>query len=268
MRAWFSLSDDIYRNVYNGEKALHVNEKNSLDYGLLIKEVQDFPSPEYDVTYTEVLGRNGAYVIPNNRFKMVEMVLHCIIVRKPNLTIEQQMTMVKRFLRGNLNFYKIIRFSFDEDHIYHGMISQGFVINHVDNDVAYIDIPFTLQPTKELISGYTVHTLTGSNDVMVTPPSVMVGAKPYIIAENWNSSACLVNFYGLGDSYNSQLRAPNAPSRFELDFKLKTAMNGYENISYRFTPDVFNFKLVDEKQRLHVSSGVSIKIIPRWEVLI
>lgn len=129
-RAWFK-----YKGISSTDMHLHIENDIS------------FPSPETDVEFTEILGRDGDIAVDNKRLKSVPFPIRVRIKTPPGLSINEIATEISNWLKSDVGFYPL-EFSGSPDYEYIAMCNQQFDIEETLKNYGKTVIMFRLQPFK------------------------------------------------------------------------------------------------------------------------
>ena len=80
---------------------------NSLDMYMHIRNEIVFTSPEADIDFVEVLGRDGELAIDNERLKGVPFSIPITLKLPEDITIEQVATEIAAWLKNDIGWYPL-----------------------------------------------------------------------------------------------------------------------------------------------------------------
>lgn len=129
-RAWFE-----YKGVDSRDMHLHI--ENDIV----------FSSPEVDLEFIEILGRDGDVVIDNERLKSVPFSIPVRIKTPGNVTINEAATNISNWLKSNVGYHPLV-FSGSPDYEYIAIIKQQFDISETLINYGRTVLNFRLQPYK------------------------------------------------------------------------------------------------------------------------
>lgn len=136
-RAWFE---------YNGV--------DSRDMHIYIENDVRFPSPEADVEFVEVLGRDGEVAIDNERLRGVSFSLPVRLKGIPrNADINKVATDISNWLKGEIGWFPL-RFSGSPDYEYIAMCYEQFDVQETLKRYGRTVISFRLKPYKRKVNQY------------------------------------------------------------------------------------------------------------------
>lgn len=118
---------------------------NSLDMGLRIVNNIHFPSPEADIEFIEVLGRDGELAVDNQRLKGVKFPIPVRL--KPNISVNNAATMISEWLKSDISWHPL-RFSGSPEHEYIAICYEQFDIQETLKQYGKTVITFRLKPYK------------------------------------------------------------------------------------------------------------------------
>lgn len=120
------------------------NGKSSLDFGLRVTNDYKIVSTGNDINTVTVAGRDGDLLISNNRLKSVSIELPCTI--KSNKSLQALSTDISNWL--NVEGYKDMTLSWDNDYIYRVAFIETFEIASIMRQFGTIKLNFLAQPVK------------------------------------------------------------------------------------------------------------------------
>ena len=164
-RAWFE-----YKGV------------NSIDMYMHIENDISFPSPEADVEFVEVLGRDGEVAIDNNRLKSVNFSIPIRLKPPRSKDINQVATEISNWLKEEIGWFPL-RFSGSPDYEYIAIQYEQFDIQETLKQYGKTVITFKLKPYKRKINTEIIEVSNGMS----------------ITNQESKSSKPLIRIYGTGD---------------------------------------------------------------------
>lgn len=129
-RAWFE-----YKGVNSRDMHLHIENDIS------------FPTPEADLEFVEVLGRDGDLVIDNKRLKSVSFSLPVRLITPPGVSVEETATRIGEWLRSDVG-WSPLRFSGTPEFDYIAISYEQFDIQETLTNYGRTVLTFTLKPYK------------------------------------------------------------------------------------------------------------------------
>lgn len=131
------------------------NGKNSLELGVFTTGSGSFDAAELDVDKYEVAGRNGDVIIPNNRYKNIEVIYPAFIPKQFGDKVQS----VRNWLRS-AKVYSRLEDTYDMDHFRLGLASGVQSFEPVNrNDGANFEMTFDCKPQRFLKAGETPETV-------------------------------------------------------------------------------------------------------------
>lgn len=128
--------------------------KNSLDFGIRVEEGVTFESPERDIEFVEIPGRDGDIGIDNGRLKSINKSFPVTIFPLANKTIAQQTTDISNWLKTNTGNV-LFDISNEPDYSYFGFYYEQYSVEKFFRVYGRAVINFKIQPYKFLKSGLT-----------------------------------------------------------------------------------------------------------------
>jgi len=232
---------------------------NSLDMHMHIRNEIVFTSPEADVDFVEVLGRDGELAIDNERLKGVPFSIPITLKLPDNVTIEQIATEIAAWLKNDIGWYPL-RFSGSPDYEYLAMYTEQFKISETLKNYGKTVLTFRLKPYKRRVSGETIDLANGT--ALYNPE--MRSSKP------------LIHIEGQGDI---------TLKKNGVDWLVLIAVDGYITVDsemmsvYKDTLPQFNkmngslspmFPVLEAGESAITWEGAATKvtITPRWEAVV
>lgn len=162
------------------------NGKSSLDFGLRVTNDYKIVSTGNDVETVTVDGRDGDLLISNNRLKSVSIELPCTI--KSNKSLQALSTDISNWL--NVEGYKDMTFSWDNDYIYRVAFIETFEIASIMRQFGTIKLNFLAQPVKYFKDGMQRQNLSnglalnGKGNVKAKPIIKLTGSGETVLTIN------------------------------------------------------------------------------------
>lgn len=136
---------------------------NSLDMYLRIINDISFPSPEADIDFVEVLGKDGDVAIDNERLKGVNFSIPVQLRLPKDIDVNTMATKISEWLKTDIGWHPL-RFSGSKDYEYIAICYEQFNIQETLKQFGRTVINFRLKPYKrkvdkqiiELTNGMTV----------------------------------------------------------------------------------------------------------------
>lgn len=123
------------------------NGVNSLDMHLRIENDISFSSPEADIDFIEVVGRDGDLAIDYGRLKSTEKPFPVTLDLPEGHSINKAASDISQWLKGDKGWFPLL-FSGEEDHYYMAMCYQQFDIKETLKTFGKTVITFKVMPVK------------------------------------------------------------------------------------------------------------------------
>lgn len=120
---------------------------SSLDMHLRILNEISFPSPEADIEFLEIMGKDGELAIDNERLKGVNFPIPVTLRTPSNKTVEEMATDISNWLKNDIGWYPL-RFSGSPNYEYIAMCYEQFNIEETLKRFGKTVITFRLKPYK------------------------------------------------------------------------------------------------------------------------
>lgn len=134
-----------------------------------------FPSPEADIEFVEVLGKDGEVAIDHNRLKGVRFPVPVQLRLPEGVTVDEQATKISNWLKNDIG-WKPLNFSGSPDHEYIAICYEQFDIRETLKNFGKTIITFRLKPYKYTKDNQEV---TFIDETAITNDTARV-SKPYI----------------------------------------------------------------------------------------
>lgn len=151
---------------------------NSLDMHLRIRNEISFPSPEADIEFIEVLGRDGELAIDNDRLKGVNFPIPVTLNTPSDKTVEEVATDISNWLKNDIGWHPL-SFSGSPKYEYVALCYEQFDIAETLKNYGKTVITFRLKPYKRFKEE---ETIVLTNGQMLNNPSKRA-SKPLIYIE-------------------------------------------------------------------------------------
>lgn len=160
---------------------------NSLDMYLRIVNDISFPSPEVDIEFAEVLGKDGELAIDNKRLKGVNFSIPVHLKLPNDLDVNTMATKISNWLKSDIGWYPL-RFSGSKDYEYIAMCYQQFDIVETLKQYGRTVINFRIKPYKRRIDNQLI-TLTNGMTLVnagkrTSKPFISIGGTGDITLKN------------------------------------------------------------------------------------
>lgn len=206
-----------------------------------------FASPQKDMTFYEIPGRNGDLAIDNDRYANVEVSVKCFIRER---FIDNYNALINFLLtqKGYKRFENDI-----EPEIYRMAAFVSSVVPETGpyNEFGTFELKFNVKPQRWLKSGE-LPIAVNSSTVLINPTSLI--AKPLI----------MVTGTGSIDINGNTLTLANNTSVTCIDCDTENAYEGTINRNQDLTLTNNSFPVLETGQNTITVSGCTIELIPRW----
>lgn len=228
---------------------LTYNGKNFSEFGAFYDSHSAFDSPERDVEMVEVYGRNGDYIIDNDRFRNIEVTFPCYI----NTSFLTSYRALMAFLQSSKG-YNRLEYSQEPNHYRMAAFIAGSqpTPNQLHNSGQFL-VVFNCKPQRYLKTGDTAVDCTSL--ASITNPTLFP-AKP------------LIRLYGTGTlGIGSQYITVSAHSYpyIDVDCELMDARYGMTNCNQYVSFSTTDYITLEAGANALDNDGFSqVEITPRW----
>ncbi|EER75652.1 phage tail domain-containing protein [Weissella paramesenteroides] len=233
--------------------------KYSSDFGVYLQHSFTFVSPETDITYVEVPGRDGSVAISNNRYKTVVRTLPIAIVTAGNRSIETAIQEVDEWFKGTYAGGAFM-WSAEPDVYYNVYISAEYTFTRINQYAATADVQFRFEPKRFLLSGLTETTIKSGGTINNPTKS---DAYPTIKLTGSGDTTITIG--------SQTMKLLNLDGGIILDSKAMTAISTKTNDNSMFRINSLPFlKLLPGNNTISwtTTGDTTMTIIPKWEELI
>lgn len=165
------------------------NGVNSLDMHMRILNDITYPSPESDIDFVEVLGRDGELAVDQERLKGVSFSVPVVISLPEGITINDAATKISEWLRNGVGWHQL-RFSASPDYVYMAICYEQFNIQETLKQYGRTVINFRLKPYKFRVGSSSGLTVTNG---MTLSNKEKRASKPYMRIEGSGDISLLNN---------------------------------------------------------------------------
>lgn len=232
---------------------------SSLDMHMRIENDIAFPSPEADIEFIEVLGKDGELAIDNKRLKGDVFPIPVQLRLPEGVNVNDQATKISQWLKSDIGWFPL-KFSGQSGFNYIAIMHERFNIQETLRDFGRTIITFKIKPYK-MATG--VSLITVAKGQTLTNPNKRE-SKPYIKVTGTGNITLTKNGVNWLTLYN-------VDNYIEIDSEAMVAydLNGQKNdkMSSNLTP---MFPLLTSGQNTINWTGTvtKVEINPRWEVII
>lgn len=237
--------------------------KDSRDFHLYIENNVSFPSPETDIDFVEVLGRDGDLAINNNRLKGVDFSLP-VIVKPPNQMRLDDLAMdISGWLKKDIGWKKL-RIGENSEYEYIAMANSSFDIQRTIMNHGRTVLNFRLKPYKYRKNQQYITLWVNGNNVVYNRENME--AEP------------LIKVYGSGDINFKNNGEPWLTLRgVERNIVVDTEMQLVYTETYPRRPQYNKMVGATGFPKFHIGENkitwdrtddsVALEILPRWRSL-
>ena len=231
------------------------DNKNSKDFNIKIKSINNLSSPQRSIEKVSVLGRNGELIIDNGNFENFILTIECYL----NCSSEDKNVIskeIKRWLQSDFSYKKLILGN-DTEFYYEAYCDTKLDFEYVSSNFESFLISFSCKPYKKE-TNEDIITITEStniyNSYMPSSPLIkVVGSGNIVININ-----------------NQELILKGLEDEIEVDCEF---MNAYKKVNDNIV--LLNNKMYSDfpileagENQISFEGNVSkIEITPRWVVL-
>lgn len=227
------------------------------EFGVIVSGTELFTSPERDVEYLQIPGRNGSLVLDNGRWHDIEVVYPCLILD----AFRDDFPAFRAWLMNHKGRYTLTD-SYDPEsfrmaHFVGGLQPE----TSIHMTAGRFDVRFNCQPQKRLFSGLTPYTFAAAG-VLENPTGYE--ALPLIeISISYGGSGTL--------TVGGQTVAINnaTTTKLMIDSERQDAYAGGVTVNQLLTLTTGEFPaLVAGRNNVSFTGNISkVKITPRWWTL-
>lgn len=124
--------------------------KRSSDFGLRIYNEMVYVSPEADIEFVSVLGKDGELAIDNKRFKSGKLEFP-VKLELTDQTVAEATHDISNWLKSDIGWYELY-YSEIPEYIFEAMFFESFSVNQTLKNRGKTVLNFKLKPKKYLIS--------------------------------------------------------------------------------------------------------------------
>lgn len=235
------------------------NGKNSLDFHLTILNDVSFPSPESDIEFVEVLGRDGDVAIDNQRLKGVDISLPVALMPPKGISTSDLATKVSEWLKNDVGWHTL-RLSSVDGYEYTAMLQAGFNVEQMLRQYGETVLTFRVKPYKRRISQQSVSFT--SSTTLINPEQRL--SKPLVKVQGEGD----ITLQNNGEDW---LVLKGVDGRITVDSELmsvyKDNLPQYNKMASHLRP---LFPVLSSGNNVLTATGniTEITIEPRWEAVV
>ena len=229
------------------------NGRSSKDFGLYISSDFKMKSARNDIQVVEVMGRDGAVLIPNKRLLPVEQTIPFFI--KLNSKDKRTFTDIAKEISAWLHTstWTELKFSWDPLYTYRAIMLEDFEIEETVRKLGKVAITFKLHPVKYLESGKTLSDV--ANGATITNPTTLP-AKPYFELRGTGNVTVSIG--------NESMRFQNVTTGINVDCEKYSVWFGNSSAYEQLATDNFlTIKPGVNTVRLD-NSNFTLRLRPNW----
>lgn len=238
-------------STVSGQNYFIFDGVSTLDYGMLINGSGVFESPEPDLEYVQIPGRNGNLIYDNNRFENID------VSYSPVFAVRDFRARAKAFqawLLSHRGYYRL-EDSYQPDYFRMASVREAIEVQDIAwvNNAGALSVTFDCKPQLYLKSGETVTTLTASGSV--TNPTAYT-ALP------------LLNVYGTGTltvGSVSIVIESHSYTYAVIDCETQDCYYGANNLNPKITIGDYFPTFPSGSTTITLGDGITkVEITPRW----
>lgn len=231
---------------------LTFNGTSARSLGVFVSGAGSYSAAAYDFTQYAIPGRNGDLIIPNGRFKNIQITYPAFIPGR----LAEKVQAVRNWIRSARSYTRITD-TYDTAHFREGFGVEVQEFSPVRNEGANFQLVFECKPQRFLISGETAQTVsTGA----VIANATQYIALPLIQFSNPTSSGKITVVNSEGTFILSATRARTGTVLVDCD--TKNIYYGSTNLNDLFSG---SFPVLAPGNNTITFTGLSsVKITPRW----
>jgi phage-related protein len=252
---------DLYEQLLDAtDQAVFVyGDTVSSDMGLVVSNETAQTSPEADISFQKIPGRDGSLIVDNKRLNNFIYPIHTYLRQEVGLDIHEAVSHISQWLKGDVR-YRELYLSWDPNYIYKAVYNEQFSITDILPRFGKIALNFKCHPIKYLISGQNAMALTSGQTLLnpekraAKPLISIMGTGDITIKKNG------VNWLILSDIDGSITVDSESKSVY------KDGPNLFEKMNATLSP---LFPQLDPGTNAitWAEAGFAVSITPRWEAI-
>lgn len=231
----------------------------SSDMYLRIENNISFPSPEADIEFVEVLGKDGEVAIDHKRLKGETFSIPVQLRLPEGLTVNEQATKISEWLKSDIGWFPL-KFSGQPNFNYIALMHERFDIQETLRRYGRTVINFKIKPYK-MSTASSLQAVT-KGGTLVNPQKR--AAKPYIKVTGTGNITLTKNGVNWLILYN-------VDGSIEIDSEAMVAydVNGLQNVKMNSNLSPMFPLLESGSNKIDWTGTVTkVEINPRWEVVV
>jgi len=138
--------------------------KRSDEMHLTIENNVGFASPERDLEFITIPGRDGDLIIDNKRYAPVNRTIPCVLRFTKGKNVEEVASKIGNWLNVDHKYHDFF-WSEDPDFVYKAMYYQSFNLQRVIRDYGRLVLNFKMHPIKYLKSGLVERSVANGENI-------------------------------------------------------------------------------------------------------
>lgn len=230
--------------------------KKSSDFGLRIEEGISFESPETDLEFVEIKGRDGDVPIDNKRLKSVNKSFPVTLFPKSGKTLNEQTTDISNWLKSSVA-HTVLTVESEPLYSYLALYYEQYSIEQFLRYYGRAVLNFRIMPYKFLNTGLAESTLGAT---IINPTQRQ--ARPKITIKGTGNITLKIG--------TSTWTLRNVDQGIVIDTLLDTvtSLDGSRPAWDKITSYPLPTINPGQNTVTFTGSATEIKIIPRWEVIV
>ena len=169
--------------VNENDKGFNFDGESSKTFDLIITGGAIFDAPERDVELIEIPGRNGAFVLDNNRFKNVTVTYECALSSTKEHEFVDAMRKVREWLCSKRGYCRLWD-DFNPGEYRLGMFKGYIEVTNEAPVVGRFELSFDCKPQRFLLNGDNPVAVSDGGSIF---NPTMFDAKPLLKADGYGS---------------------------------------------------------------------------------
>lgn len=225
--------------------------------GLRIESKNVFSSPEYEMDFLSIPGRDGDLIAGSGRFPNVQVTYSVFIPAKSISELSQKITAVKAWLYSGLNSYHTLSDTYDTAFFRHAVFAGKLDIEDELNRIGIFTISFSCKPFRYDAAGSESVTLA-TGEVLINP--YPFASKPIFRIEGKGKGTLTIQSEGSNATWNFS----SIDGYVEADSEQMNFYKDAEPKNDTVSGDGFPL-LYPGENTVSFSGGITaVTVIPRW----
>ena len=235
------------------------NGVNSLEMNLKILNEIAFPSPEADVEFVDILGKDGEVAVDNERLKNVSFSIPVQLRLPKHMNVAYGTTKLSEWLKSDIGWHKF-RFSAHPEYEYQAMFYEQFDVKETISVFGRTVLTFKLKPIKTRVDNMQSEIANGQT--LINPHTR--ASKPFIYIEG--SGAITLRNNGV-----DWLKLNSIDGNITIDSETMTVYKGTVNQFDKMISTLRPlFPILTKGENVITWTGnvTKLEIDPRWRVIV